>query len=136
MALSIGDLAARAGSNAPTIRYYEEIGLLPRPERGGNGRRQYAAADVERLLFIRRCRDFGFSVEDVRTLGANLASPEAPCAQARDVAARQLSEVRRKLSELKLLERRLATMVVDCDSACAGGSGADCSIGLAISRRS
>lgn len=133
MALSIGGLAARAGSNAPTIRYYEEIGLLPRPERGDNGRRQYGAGDVERLLFIRRCRDFGFSVEDVRTLGANLSSAEAPCAEARGVAARQLGAVRTKLSELKLLERRLAKMVADCDAGCADGTGSSCSIGGALS---
>ena len=58
--LSIGTLAERAGCNVPTIRYYEEVGLLPRPDRRAGGHRTYGHDDLRRLTFVRRCRDFGF----------------------------------------------------------------------------
>jgi DNA-binding transcriptional MerR regulator len=68
MAFKIGTLARRVGTTAPTIRYYEEIGLLPRAERRENGQRSYGNDATERLTFIRRCREVGFSIEEVRTL--------------------------------------------------------------------
>ena len=60
--LTIGALATQARTNVPTIRYYEEIGLLPQAERGSNGHRYYREADLRRLTFIKRCRDFGFPI--------------------------------------------------------------------------
>jgi DNA-binding transcriptional MerR regulator len=65
--LKIGALAKRTGTNGPTIRYYEEIGLLPAAERQPGGQRTYGEDDVKRLTFIRRCREFGFSVDQVRS---------------------------------------------------------------------
>ncbi len=64
--LKIGDLAARTGTTAPTIRYYEEIGLLPRADRQDSGQRRYGHEDIKRLTLIRRCRDFGLPIEQVR----------------------------------------------------------------------
>jgi DNA-binding transcriptional MerR regulator len=63
--LKIGALAAQTGTNAPTIRYYEEIGLLQRAHRRPGGQRVYGDADIKRLTFIRRCREFGFSIDQV-----------------------------------------------------------------------
>jgi DNA-binding transcriptional MerR regulator len=123
----IGALARRTGTNVPTIRYYEEIGLLPRAQRHAGGQRIYGEVDLTRLTFIRRCREFGFSIEQVRSLLA-LARDGARCFDARDIAHDHLTDVRSKLKELKALERSLAKFVADCDALCAGGPGPECAI--------
>jgi DNA-binding transcriptional MerR regulator len=124
--LKIGELADRTGTNAPTIRFYESIGLLPRAERQRGGQRRYGEDDVRRLTFIRRCREFGFSVEQVRALAALVADPESCCTEARDIAQAHLDDVRRKLAELRALEREIAAFVQRCDVTCAGGPGPAC----------
>jgi DNA-binding transcriptional MerR regulator len=126
--MTIGLLAMEAGCTVPTIRYYEEIGLLPQASRSTGGHRVYGGADLRRLTFIRRCRDFGFPIEQVRELVALVASPERDCVAARDVAGARLAEVRRKLTELRALERSLKQFVADCTSQCAGGPAGACVI--------
>jgi len=126
--LSIGLLARQAGCSVPTIRYYEEIGLLPVVPRTEGGRRVYGAATVRRLSFIRRCRDFGFSIEQVRELVGLVDEPNRPCIEVREVAAKHLAQVRDKLAELQALEQTLAAFVGSCDAACAGGTAVDCTI--------
>lgn len=128
MALKIGVLAERTGTNAPTIRYYEDIGLLPRPDRREGGQRSYVEADVKRLTFIRRCRDFGFPIETVRTLASLMQDRDRSCTEARDIAQEHLVAVRAKLVELKALERSIAGFVESCDASCAGGPGPECVI--------
>jgi DNA-binding transcriptional MerR regulator len=81
--LKIGNLAERTGTGAPTIRYYEEIGLLRSADRQSGGQRVYGDADVARLTFIRRCRDFGFSIEQVRSLVMLVQDPNTSCMHAR-----------------------------------------------------
>jgi DNA-binding transcriptional MerR regulator len=124
----IGDLARQTGTSAPTIRYYEEIGLLRSADRQAGNQRIYGDADVKSLTFIRRCREFGFSVDQVRSLVGLVQDPTSPCVQARDLAQEHLTAVRAKLAELKALERSLAAFVTDCDASCAGGAGSDCVI--------
>jgi DNA-binding transcriptional MerR regulator len=126
--LKIGDLAERTGTNTPTIRYYEEIGLLPRPDRQEGNQRRYGDDDVRRLIFIRRCRDFGFSIEQVRTLASLVQDRSRSCFEARDLAQEHLKEVRAKLKELRELEKSIAGFVESCNVACAGGPGPDCVI--------
>lgn len=126
--LKIGALAERTGTNAPTIRYYEEIGLLRSADRQAGGQRVYGDADVKRLTFIRRCREFGFSIEQVRSLVALVQDPKSSCMHARDLAQDHLTAVRTKLAELKALERSIAAFVANCDTSCAGGPGPDCVI--------
>jgi DNA-binding transcriptional MerR regulator len=126
--LKIGALAKQTGTNAPTIRYYEEIGLLPSAGRQAGNQRVYSDADVRTVTFIRRCREFGFPIEQVRSLVALLQHPERPCVQARDLADSHLFLVRAKLAELRALERSLAAFVTRCDASCAGGPGSDCVI--------
>ncbi len=126
--LKIGALAARTGTNVPTIRYYEEIGLLPRAHRRRGGQRTYGDDDVKRVAFIRRCRGFGFSIEQVRSLVALVQDRERSCMDARDLAQEHLADVRAKLRELKALERSLADFVRSCEVSCAGGPGPDCVI--------
>jgi DNA-binding transcriptional MerR regulator len=124
--LKIGELAKRTGTNAPTVRYYEQIGLLPPASRRDGGQRSYGEEDVRRLTFIRSCRDFGFSIEQVRSLAALVQDRERSCLEARDLAQRHLEAVHAKLDELKALERTIARFVQSCEMACAGGPGADC----------
>jgi MerR family transcriptional regulator, copper efflux regulator len=125
---SIGVLAQQTGCSVPTIRYYEEIGLLPAGPRTDGGRRVYGEAAVRRLSFIRRCRDFGFAIEQVRDLIGLVDEPDRPCVEVRDIAATHLASVRRKLAELQSLERSMAAFVCSCDNACAGGPAVDCAI--------
>lgn len=126
--LTIGKIAARTGCSAPTIRYYESIGLLPAPRRGEGHQRIYSNAECERLLFIRRSRDFGFPIDQVRQLLALFDAPQHPCEDARDIAAHQLADVRRKLEELQALERSLTSFVDGCSDNCAGGPAEACVI--------
>jgi len=132
--IKIGGLAEQTGTNAPTIRYYEEIGLLRSADRQGGGQRVYGHSDVKRLAFIRRCRDLGFSIEQVRSLVALLQDRNASCTDARNLANEHLVAVREKLTELKALERSIAAFVVSCDTSCAGGPSADCVILEDLSR--
>jgi DNA-binding transcriptional MerR regulator len=126
--MTIGALASEARCSVPTIRYYEEIGLLPEANRRMGGHRVYGEADLRRLTFIRRCRDFGFPIEQIRELVALVGNPNRDCVAARDFAAVHLGEVRRKLKELRALERSLKQFVDDCNSQCAGGPAGACVI--------
>ncbi|MDP9044010.1 MAG: helix-turn-helix domain-containing protein [Pseudomonadota bacterium] len=125
---SIGVLAAQTGCTVPTIRYYEAIGLLPIVPRTEGGRRVYGDAASRRLTFIRRCRDFGFSIEQVRELVDLVDQPQRPCVEVRDIAAKHLGQVRSKLAELRALEASLARFVGSCDATCAGGAALNCTI--------
>ncbi len=126
--INIGRLAAETGCTVATIRYYEEIGLLPRALRNSGRQRIYATADLQRLTFIRRCRDFGFSIERIKELVALASNPERDCIAARDLARDHLHLVRGKLKELRALERTMKQFVVDCERQCAGGPAGACVI--------
>ncbi len=132
--LSIGALAKAAGVTTPTMRYYEDIGLLPKPARSASGQRVYDESDVERVTFIRRCRDFGFSIDQVRLLSSLSISPDRDCAEVRDIAHEHLTDVRAKLAELKALEQDLAGFVDRCDAACSGGPSRECLVFEGITR--
>ena len=125
---SIGVLAQQTGSTVATIRYYEEIGLLPAGPRTETGRRMYGEPTVRRLTFIRRCRDFGFTLEQVRELVGLVDQPDRPCVEVREVAASHLQRLRQKLLELQALEQSMAEFVSGCDAACSGGPTIDCTI--------
>ncbi|MGO4568259.1 helix-turn-helix domain-containing protein [Rhizobium sp. 2YAF20] len=125
---TIGALAKATGTSTPTIRYYEEIGLLPTANRTASGQRNYDESDIGRLTFIKQCRDFGFSIEQVRVLVDLSISTERDCVETRDIAQAHLDEVRARMVELRALETRLQGFVTRCDDACAGGPGSDCVI--------
>jgi DNA-binding transcriptional MerR regulator len=126
--VTIGVLATETGCTVPTIRYYEQIGLLPRANRRSSGHRVYGDADLHRLRFIRRCRDFGFAIEQVREFVALVGSPRSDCVAARDLTQAHLDAVRAKLTELRALERDLEAFVTDCNQQCAGGPAVACVI--------
>lgn len=113
---SIGTASAMSGVNTETIRYYEREGVVPRAERTASGRRLYGDADIARLRFIRRSRDLGFSISDIRTLLDLSAGNGAPCAEVKELAERHLQGVRQRLDELGKLERALAELVGRCDA--------------------
>jgi DNA-binding transcriptional MerR regulator len=120
--------AQQTDCTVPTIRYYEEIGLLPQSPRTDAGRRTYDSGAVSRFTFIRRCRDFGFSIEQVRELVGLADDPDRPCTELRHIAAIHLAQLRDNLSELQALEKSMAAFVRSCDTACAGGPVLDCTI--------
>jgi MerR family mercuric resistance operon transcriptional regulator len=112
--MTIGQLSGLTGVNIETIRYYEKIKLLPMPRRTANGRRVYGPAERRILAFVRRSRELGFSLDEVRGL-LRLGGPEkASCREVRKVAAQHLSDIRAKISDLCKLERLLATTIARC----------------------
>jgi DNA-binding transcriptional MerR regulator len=124
----IGALADQTGCSVPTIRYYEEIGLIPRARRRSSGHRVYDASAAQLIGFIRRCRDFGFTIEQIRSLASLTRNKTRDCVEARDIAQEHLGGVRAKMLELMTLERTLARFVDACDKNCAGGKAPDCTI--------
>jgi len=117
--LRIGTLARQTGCSVPTIRYYEEIGLIPPARRSPSGQRVYDAAAAGALGFIRRCRDFGFTLEQVGELAALRRSPDRECSEVRDIARQHLAGVRARMVELMALERMLGRFIGSCDATCA-----------------
>lgn len=104
---SIGQLSERTGVKIPTIRYYEQMQLIEAPERSSGNQRRYTTGGLERLSFIRHARDLGLSIEDIRELIQLSQSPERPCSDAHDIAARHLRAVQARISKLKKLEAEL-----------------------------
>jgi DNA-binding transcriptional MerR regulator len=128
LAHSIGAAAKQTGCSVPTIRYYEEIGLLRAAPRTEGNQRHYDAAAIRRLSFIRRCRDFGFTIAQVQELVGLVDEPARNCVEVRDIAQVHLGSVQKKLIELQALEASLSAFVDSCNSACAGGPAVDCTI--------
>ena len=112
--LSIGELSKHSGVNIETIRYYERIKMLPPPPRTASGRRIYGPAEKRSLAFIRRSRDLGFTLEEIRALMALGGTGRAPCAEVHKIASAHLANVRNKLSDLIKLEAILAKTVAQC----------------------
>lgn len=112
--LTIGRLAAAAGVNIETVRYYERIELMPPPTRTASGHRAYEQSHVRRLAFIRRARELGFGIEQIRTLLALTEPSRASCTEVREIAQAHLDEVRAKLSDLAKLEGILAGTIIRC----------------------
>jgi DNA-binding transcriptional MerR regulator len=112
--LSIGELSKRAGVKIPTIRYYEQMGLIQAPERSEGNQRRYTKGDLERLSFIRHGRDLGLPIEAIKELISLAGHPERPCADADRIAAEHLAAVREKIARLKRLEAELERMADGC----------------------
>ncbi len=116
-AIQIGELSRRTGCNIETIRYYERIGMLPRPSRSASRYRLYADPDVLRLRFVRRARELGFTLDEVRALLALSAEQDGEtCVEVRAVAVRHLADVRAKVADLRAMERVLVDAVRQCDA--------------------
>lgn len=129
--LMIGDLAAATGTKVNTIRFYEDIGLMPPAARTASGRRTYGQSDVSRLAFIRHGRALGFSIDEVRSLMDLSSDPDRDCADASAIARRHLRDVEERLARLELLRDELTKIADSCD----GGLTASCSVIEALSAR-
>ena len=125
--LSIGQVATRTGLSVPTIRYYEEIGLVRQAGRREGGHRTYGAGELRRLTFIAHCRDLGFTIEQTRSLLA-VTIDNRPCADARSIAQTHLLAVDTKIAELKEIRRHLDEFVKQCFDTCAGSSASRCAM--------
>ena len=111
---TIGEAARRSGINIETIRFYEREGIVPEPVRSAGGRRVYTADGIERLVFVKRCRDLGFPLRDVRALLALRTAESDQCDDVRAISERHISDVRDKIRDLRRLERALVELVAEC----------------------
>ncbi len=112
---SIGELSRRTKVKIPTIRYYEDMGLLKSPERTEGNQRRYDAAGLERLTFIRHARDLGFAIEAISSLIELQEHPDRSCEAATEIATAQLTAVREKIRQLRALEAELVRLSKGCD---------------------
>ncbi|MCB2057748.1 MAG: MerR family transcriptional regulator [Novosphingobium sp.] len=128
MPMSISEAARAAGCSAPTIRFYETIALIPPAVRTGGGRRTYGWPDVKRLQFIRRARDFGMSIDQIRELLTSPLDDAGSCAKAREIVRRRIDEVRERRLELARLEASLDAMAQRCDASCGQSAAMPCTI--------
>ena len=122
--LTIGKLGEAAGVKVPTIRYYEQIGLLPEPDRSAGNQRLYGQSALDRLAFIRHARELGFPLDAIRDLLSLSDRPDQSCAAADVIARAQLAEVESRLARPTALKAELERMVVQS----AGGRIADCRV--------
>ena len=127
--LTIGALAKATGTNIETIRYYERIGLLPKPGRTAGNYRAYNAAQLARLSFVRRSRDLGFSIEAVRDLLRLNGQNRRDCATIGAVARQHVAEIERKIADLTALRRELRHLMDPCGA----GSVESCRVIEALS---
>ncbi len=119
---SIGTLSKRTGVHLETVRYYENIGIMPDPPRSPAGHRRFGQAHLKRLTFIKRSRELGFTLREVRALLALVDGGDYTCAEVHQLTLKHLHEVREKIADLKRLEATLS----DISNQCADGAIPDC----------
>ena len=124
MRMSRGELANQTGVNSETIRYYEKITLMPNPARSAGGHRLYDQSHLKRLSFIRRSRELGFSLREIRELLQLVDGGDYTCAEVRDRTVVHLDDVSRKIRDLQKMQKTLKSMASKCD----GGLVPDCPI--------
>lgn len=125
---NIGRLSRTTDCKIETIRYYEKIGLLPKPSRSDGGHRLYTAAQVSRLLFIRRARTLGFTLEHVRELIELSQDKQRSCQDALALTVRHLDLIETKLTQLQQIKSALMRMAGDCRVCCPDAKAPDCTI--------
>ncbi len=124
MDFSIGELARRTQVKVPTIRYYEQIGLLAPPPRTEGQQRRYDKKSIARLAFIRHARELGFNIEAIRALLSLQDNPDQSCSVADRIASARLAEVEERIASLSALRTELQRMLEEC--AC--GRVAECRV--------
>jgi MerR family transcriptional regulator, mercuric resistance operon regulatory protein len=122
--LSIGDLSRCTGVGIETIRYYERVGLVHAPARTRGGHRAFDESALKQLGFVKRCRELGFGLGDIRALLALVVENDFTCDEVRDLTEKHLAVIRRKRADLQRLERVLAGMIAECR----GGPAPECAI--------
>jgi MerR family mercuric resistance operon transcriptional regulator len=122
--LLIGEMSRRTGVHIETIRYYERIGVMPRPKRSEGGQRLYNGPQLNRLAFIKRSRDLGFSLKQVLTLLTLVDSGAMACSEVHTLTVNHLKDVKSKITDLRKLERALKDLAAQCSL----GNISDCPI--------
>jgi MerR family transcriptional regulator, mercuric resistance operon regulatory protein len=128
--LTIGALCERTKVHVETIRFYERIGLLPKPPRSAGGHRLYAKEHEQRLIFIRRSRELGFSLDQVRALLGLVGGRKVTCAKVKKITKEHIADIRQRLADLRRLDRVLSGMAAQCR----GDEMPDCPILDALTR--
>jgi len=126
---SIGELSKRTGVKVPTIRYYEQMGLITPLERTEGNQRRYGKPELEQLGFIKHGRELGFSIDAISSLIALHDHPDRTCAEATEIAQSQLADVRAKIAKLTALETELTRLAKACDG---DGIAGDCNVLAAL----
>ncbi len=121
---TIGELSRRADCKIETVRYYERIGILPQPVRSAGGHRLYEQESLKRLVFVRRCRALGFTLDQVRDLLHFVDRGDYTCADVKDMTMAHRAEMRRKIADLERMDQVLADMAESCE----GGRVPECPI--------
>ena len=121
--MKTGELAEQAGVNVETLRFYERKGLLPKPPRRSSGYREYPPESVQRLRFIKRAQELGFSLAEIKGLLNLRVTRSKTCAQVRKQAEEKVADVQRKIADLRAIEQALSTLIKKCsrsgpDSGC------------------
>jgi len=124
MRMKISNAAAASGCHLETIRYYERINLMPSPGRTAGGYREYSEADVDRLRFISRGRDLGFSLEEIRSLLRLAQDPDISCSEVDQIARKHLDDILVRLEDLQRMARELERTIDHCS----GGQRGQCTI--------
>lgn len=114
--LSIGELSRKTGVKIPTIRYYEQTGLVTPPERTAGNQRRYSNTELDRLTFLKHARELGLSIDDIRELLDLSTHPEQPCTNANRIAENHLAHIRDKIAKLQQLEAELHRIATGCHS--------------------
>lgn len=112
----IGHVSTRTGVNIETIRYYERIGIIPAPQRSAAGRRLFSAKDIGLLRFVKRCRDLGFSISDIRNLMQVAGQPDTCCTDVLTLSQHHLAKIRAKITDLQNLEKALTELSAHCST--------------------
>ena len=113
--MTIGQLAERSGVGVETVRFYERRGLLTRPPRPGSGFRAYPAEAVARIVFIRRAKELGFSLKEIKQLLALRVRSPASCGRVKQRAEAKLADIEAKLIDLRRIKKTLSKLVTDCE---------------------
>ncbi|MDP7548349.1 MAG: helix-turn-helix domain-containing protein [Alphaproteobacteria bacterium] len=122
--LSIGGLSKRTGVHLETVRYYENIGIMPKPPRSAAGHRRYDREHLKRLTFVKRSRELGFTLKEVRALLALVDGGDYTCAEVHGLTLKHLHDVRDKIADLQRLEATLA----EISDKCAKGTIPECPV--------
>ena len=117
--MRIGEFARRAGVNVQTVRYYERRGLLPEPDRQASGYREYTEANLERLQFIRRSQELGFTLSEIGDLLALRADPQTTAAEVKERAEAKIDDIDARIRDLRQIQHALTHLAGECQ----GGEG-------------
>lgn len=111
---AIGEMSTRTGVNIETVRYYEKIGMMPKPKRTEGGNRLYNTEQLQRLFFIKRCREIGFSQSEIKALLSMVDRDDVTCAEVHSITTDHAADIRQKIKDLRKLEKVLTKMANEC----------------------